>query len=159
MLSVLVVDDDMDTREKVARFAKRLGHIVYTAKNGEEGYELYINKLPHVVFADLEMPVMSGLEMCKLIKYEKNDAKIYIMTAHQSPEYMLASIKLSVQDFILKPIDANIIITILKKEDMRRNVVNLTNNIIYSYESKMLKNTNTYAQLTNNEINLLELML
>lgn len=58
--TVLVVDDDPDTVETMRDILEEEGHIVLSAKNGREGFDLAVLYAPDLVLLDLEMPVMDG---------------------------------------------------------------------------------------------------
>jgi CheY-like chemotaxis protein len=58
--TVLVIDDDPDTVETMREILEEEGHTVLSAKNGREGLEVALRKIPDLVLLDLEMPVMDG---------------------------------------------------------------------------------------------------
>jgi DNA-binding NarL/FixJ family response regulator len=101
----LVVDDHPMYRDglkntilKTNKFSK-----VLEASNGQESLEL-IKKTPQVsvVFMDIEMPVMNGVEAAKLILKEKSNLKIIVTTMFSEPQYVKEMIALNVSGYILK---------------------------------------------------------
>ena len=65
---VLIVDDDDDIREPFARVIKSWNLQAYTAKNGKEAIDMTNRKNPDIVILDIDLPDISGLEVCKIIK-------------------------------------------------------------------------------------------
>lgn len=68
MGSVLVVDDDQDSCEFVARFLRKSGLVTHTAPNGEEAVKIIIDQAPDVVVLDVKMPQMDGVELLQVIR-------------------------------------------------------------------------------------------
>lgn len=85
--------------------------IVGVAYNGEDGIQLIQRLNPDLVFLDIEMPILSGIDM--LIKLNKIDFKIIFTTAYD--KYAIKAIKLNALDFLLKPIDKDELILAISK--------------------------------------------
>ena len=68
MGSVLVVDDDDDSREAVGRFLSKAGYAVRSARNGREALVAVATMVPDVIILDARMPEMSGLEFLQVIR-------------------------------------------------------------------------------------------
>ena len=65
---ILVVDDLDDIRDFYAKFFRRQNCTVFSAANGEEGWEIFQKERPHIVISDLRMEGMGGAEMLKKIR-------------------------------------------------------------------------------------------
>lgn len=83
---ILVVDDDELFRQFLAELLTRAGHTVLGAKNGKEGVEFCQRWKPELVVADLLLPEMDGITMCKQIRENAQTAEvpILVLTAFQS---------------------------------------------------------------------------
>src|SRR5262245_13223240 len=83
-LTFLVVDDEPDNVGVVLRLLNLMGAGVVTAENGQEGLEKAHLHHPHVIFADLSMPVMTGWQMLYEVKHDADLEKIPViaLTAH-----------------------------------------------------------------------------
>jgi CheY-like chemotaxis protein len=68
MAVVVVAEDDDDIREVTVRALRRAGHTVTAVANGAEAWRLVAEQRPDVVVSDIDMPVMSGLELCLAIR-------------------------------------------------------------------------------------------
>ena len=86
MLNILVVDDIFSNRLLLARLINSTGNEVIEANNGEEAIEVLKSRQVDLVFMDIEMPVMNGIETTNYIRqelsYPKNAVPIIALTAH-----------------------------------------------------------------------------
>ena len=108
-IKILIVDDDSDELELLEDIIKMKYPNTITAINGQDGLEKYKEFLPDIVITDINMPIMDGLKMSKLIKQENNDAKIIILSAFESSTYLKKAINLDISRYITKPIDNDIL--------------------------------------------------
>lgn len=103
MINVLIVDDN----EKMAQILKSAidsqtaFEVVATGADGEKGIELFDELKPEVVFMDIEMPGMSGIDCAKEILIREPDTYIVFSTAHT--EYMGDAFEMYAFDYMLKP--------------------------------------------------------
>lgn len=101
---VLVVDDESNIRLTVARALEALEADVHTAVNGEDALRLLAEEGPfHVVFLDLRMPGMDGLDVLRAIHRGWPQTRVIIMTAFGSVESAVEAMKLGAVDFLRKP--------------------------------------------------------
>ena len=80
-VKVLFVDDEPDFAQTIAFRLKSKGYIVHYAKNGQEGIELIKKENPDIVFMDLKMPVMDGVEALKKIREFDKDLPVVMISA------------------------------------------------------------------------------
>jgi two-component system response regulator AtoC len=80
---ILVADDDTDVRTMLRTLFELDGHEVLEAKDGEEAWEICVNALPSVVVADVQMPGISGLDLCRKVRQSEHspDIKVIVYTA------------------------------------------------------------------------------
>ncbi|MDR0982314.1 MAG: response regulator [Culturomica sp.] len=107
---LLVVDDNEDIRLFIKSHFKN-NYNVIEATNGKEGYEKAVENVPDIIIADMLMPEMNGLEMCKELKNDERTSHIPILmlTAVVSKETELEVLQKGVDDYITKPFDINIL--------------------------------------------------
>jgi DNA-binding NarL/FixJ family response regulator len=80
---VLVVEDDRGVREALRDLLEDIEFdVVGEAGNGEEGVRMVKELAPDVVLMDLRMPVMGGLEAAQVIREERPDVQVVILTAY-----------------------------------------------------------------------------
>ncbi len=109
-LTILFVEDDEIARRQLERMLNRLFGKVITAKNGLEGYEIYqeeriVGNNIDLILSDINMPIMSGLEMLEKIRIHDSSTPIIFSTARTETEYLLKAISLGVEHYAIKPID------------------------------------------------------
>lgn len=103
-LSAIVVDDDKDGLVLLTTFLLRLKGIEITGKttDAEKALSLIETLEPDLVFLDIEMPGINGIELGKLIKKKQINAHIIFTTAYDA--YTIEAIRLSAFDYLLKPV-------------------------------------------------------
>ena len=113
--SILVVDDDPDIREVLADRLEFLGYAAVPASHGAEGLELIEKKNLQMVFLDIEMPGMNGLELLKELRKRGNDIPVAMITAYGSIDRAVEAMKEGACDFITKPFNPDHIALVAKK--------------------------------------------
>jgi PAS domain S-box-containing protein len=105
---VLVVDDNEANRELIHGILRTAEekYEVFMAENGRIGYELAVEKLPHVIFMDIKMPEVDGIEAIKLLRANEKTKNIpvIVVTAFNTPENLEEAFSVGAFDYITKPI-------------------------------------------------------
>lgn len=105
-LKLLFVEDEEDLLQIIEDTLEKLNLNFLTATNGEEALTVLAqNSDIDFVITDINMPVMNGLDMIKLIRERKIDVGIVIMSAHTETEYIKKAEEYGVDDYLLKPFD------------------------------------------------------
>lgn len=108
MYKVVIIDDNKNTVQSLLHsvdWKSFRTEVVGTAPNGRRGLELIEQTRPDIVITDIRMPNLDGLKMIEMMQKKLGNAKIIIITGYDKFQYASRAIKLSVFDFILKPID------------------------------------------------------
>jgi len=115
-LKILYVEDDESIREQTEMTLSIFFQKVDVAVDGEEGLKKYEKENYDIVFTDISLPKITGLELVKIIK-DKNPSQrtILVSAYHNNNSYLLEAVKLGVDGFILKPIDKNQLINTIEK--------------------------------------------
>jgi CheY-like chemotaxis protein len=103
---VLVVDDDVSGAYGLARVIQQLGYPVETASDGPTAMESARRFRPEVIFLDLRMPGMDGVEIARLLKAEGLGSHIVAATAYQSELDRTRTVSAGFDAQVLKPLDA-----------------------------------------------------
>lgn len=114
-LNILYVEDDEMTSEEVSFFLKRYVKNLFIAKNGQEGLELFKKNHIDIVITDVQMPVMNGLEMSKEILSIKPNFPIIVTTAYSDAEFLIDSIEMGIEKYILKPVNLLELLVLVQK--------------------------------------------
>ncbi len=104
-LNLLYIEDNEISRKSATAMFNEFFKNVYLAVDGLDGLEKFKQNDIDLIVTDLNMPNMSGFEMIKQIKKIDKDISILILTAHSEHNYLLESIKLNVDGYIIKPLE------------------------------------------------------
>ena len=103
---VLIVDDALIMRRRIAEIATRSGWLVAgEAGDGEEAVKLYRETRPDLVTLDIVMPGMDGVKALREIRSLDPEARVVMVTAVNQKEKLAECIGLGAMDFIIKPFD------------------------------------------------------
>ncbi len=103
-ISVLYVEDDLDTREELEMILQTYVKDLWVAGNGKEGLALYKQHRPDIVVTDIQMPLMNGLSMAADVKDLNPEQAIVVLSAYNDTEYLFRALEIGLQDYITKPI-------------------------------------------------------
>ncbi len=102
-MSIMVVDDEEIVRESLFHWFKKYGHVVDTASSGFEALDK-LEKYPfQLLFVDIKMPEMDGIELLEKVKTEYPDTIVIIITAYGSIESAVKAMRIGASDYLLKP--------------------------------------------------------
>jgi ActR/RegA family two-component response regulator len=101
--AILVIDDESVVCESFTRILKNKGYKVDTKTRPREGLELALSRDYDLVFLDLKMEEMNGIDLFHNLREKNPDVPVVIVTGYPSMDTAIESIKLSVSDYILKP--------------------------------------------------------
>src|SRR5256885_981978 len=104
MPTVLLIEDDVESRRRVARLFAKHGWDVIEALEGKAGIELAFAKRPDAVVCDLLLPKMSGLQVCRAIREKLDLARIIIMAGRRYNIDREAVLEAGGDDYFVKPL-------------------------------------------------------
>lgn len=113
---VVVVEDEPKIRRNIAQKIERSEEyeIVGTASDGMEAVKVIFEQKPDVVFTDIKMPKMSGLELVQQIKEALPETHFVIISGYNEFDYAQTAMKLGVRDYLLKPVNVEALNECLK---------------------------------------------
>ena len=118
-MTAMVVEDEAVANELLSSTFKNFFKEVTSAFNGKEGLELFKEKRPDIVFVDIIMPEIDGIELARKIREINPQQMVVIISASNDIQKISETIEIGVNSFIQKPIDTKKIIELLQ------NVTNL----------------------------------
>ena len=102
-MSIMVVDDEEIVRESLFHWFKKYGHVVETAASGVEALDKLEQHPFQLLFVDIKMPGMDGIELLEKVKTEYPDSLVVIITAYGSIESAVKAMRIGASDYLLKP--------------------------------------------------------
>lgn len=122
---ILIIDDEANLRQTMARIFQRAGYEVTAAASGMEGLNLLARHRFDLVYLDIRMPDMSGLEVLKKIHGSNPDLPVILFTAQPDVHSAIQALRQGASDYLLKPLKpAQVIehtqVTLAKYENNRR---------------------------------------
>lgn len=111
---ILVVDDDLGMCETLTDILEGEGYEVVTANDGYQAVELTTQNCFDFVLMDIRMPGMTGVEACKIMRNEKPDLKVILMTAYAVEVLVAEAIKELAVKVVSKPLDIDNVLNMIK---------------------------------------------
>lgn len=118
MFKIIVCDDEPTLRNGLKKLIERSGLSVSVsalASNGTEALELIQSIRPSIVLMDINMPGISGLEVIEQVRLLSIPVKFIIISGHDEFQYAQKACRLEVSDYLLKPINKEELLSLLKK--------------------------------------------
>ncbi|MBW1822263.1 MAG: response regulator [Deltaproteobacteria bacterium] len=104
MRKILVIDDEKPTLKMFRLFLIAYGYEVFVAEDGQTGLEIFEKESPDIVFTDIKMPGMDGIEVLRKIKETDPLTEVIVVTGHGDMDLAIQALNLGATDFINKPI-------------------------------------------------------
>jgi len=104
-MNILIADDEESIRNLVAELLEDEGHVVTVAEDGEDALQKFKNVWHEIVFSDIRMPKMTGIQLLSEVKKLNELTQFIIMTSHASVDNSIAALKKGAFDYILKPFE------------------------------------------------------
>ena len=117
-MKILIIDDERSIRNSLKEILDDEGYDVEVAENGQQGVEMVEKEKYDVIFCDIKMPVMDGVETLAKLTAMGIDSAVVMISGHADVSTAVDCIKKGAFDFIEKPLDLNrILITIKNAKD------------------------------------------
>ena len=163
MYKILVCDDEIKIRETFRDYLSAKGFDVTIAENGEEAVKLTDKTDFDLIILDVMMPVMNGLEACKIIR-RTTDTPILFLSALGEEQDILDGFRNGCDDYIVKPFPmsvltekCNVMINRYKGNSMKNNISLCGINL--DKRTRSVTVDNTMIELTNKTFLLLQLLM
>ena len=120
--TVLLVDDEPIVREELGGLLEDEGYAVITAKDGEEGLEVFIRQQPDMVITDAKMPRREGISLAREILARNPATPITMITGHGSEAMSIEALRLGITDFLKKPVQLADLVAALERMEGARGL-------------------------------------
>jgi len=126
---ILIIDDEAALRQTLARILQRAGYEVTTAESGEMGISILSSAAFDLVYMDIRMPGMGGLQTLKAIHENQPNLPVILFTAQPDMNSAVEALRLGAADYLLKPLQPEVLLertraalTHLEKERRKREI-------------------------------------
>ncbi|HEF1789275.1 TPA: response regulator transcription factor [Campylobacter jejuni] len=162
-LIILVVEDEIKTRESMINILSERFSKVIGAQNGDEGFKKFKKFKPDLVITDIAMPIMDGLDMAREIKEISDDVPIVVLSAYSEKERLLRSIDIGIDKYLIKPVDIEELFKVLDYLIGEKIEANMLVKISEEYQFNKTKRTLIHngkeIVLTKKELAFISLLL
>lgn len=115
---ILLAEDNRINQKIFIKMMEKTNATIIVAENGKEAVELAKNHSFDMVFMDIQMPEMDGVQACEIIKKESPSLPIFALTANVMPEDVEHYLNKGFNDYIAKPIDVNILYRVVYENNI-----------------------------------------
>ena len=131
MAKLLIIDDERGIRNTLREILADEGYEVDVAENGKQGLEMAQSKAYDLIFSDIKMPEMDGMEVLEKLSafrnqhsdsFESTDCPVVMITGHGDVETAVQALKMGAYDFLVKPLDLNRILITTKNALESKNL-------------------------------------
>ena len=136
-IRILWTDDEIDLLKPYILFLEEKGYKVMTASNGDDAIDLVKNNHFDIVFLDEHMPGLSGIETLNIIKSFSSNLPVVMITKSEEENIMDAAIGSKIADYLIKPVNPNQILLIIKKNIETKKLI--TKETTSAYRSEFSK--------------------
>jgi two-component system copper resistance phosphate regulon response regulator CusR len=162
-MGILLVEDEPNVVSVIKRGLTEYGFEISVAGNGATGLQMALDNDFDLVILDVMLPVMDGIQVCKLIRQQKQTIPIIMLTALDSTENIVSGLDSGADDYLVKPFKiaelAARLRTLLRRkggEAPVKNNVFTINDLELNAESKIAYRNKETLKLTATEFRLLE---
>ncbi|WP_294955333.1 response regulator transcription factor [Sulfurovum sp.] len=156
--TALYIEDEVDVLQNISELLSHFFKTFYTASDGETGYQTFLEHEIDVLLVDIELPKMNGIELIKKIRETHKELPVVVISAYTNTDYLLESIELNLDKYIVKPLTSrkiHLLLETLNSDFLEDNVLELDRDVfIYTKESLLRANGIEHA-LTRKELKFL----
>ncbi len=162
--TILLVEDNIELRQNFKKILSFYIDNIYEVSNGKEALEIYENNDIDIVFSDIKMPFIDGLELTKYIRSINENIPIVIISAFAQQNILLEFMRLHLVEYLIKPIEYDNLLNVLDRcakilDDKSLVNFKLSNNLLYNKLTKSIVKDDLVIKLSKKEIMLLELFI
>lgn len=143
---VLAVDDDETSLGYLSELLSLSGFNPILAGSGEEALEHFAKYQPDIVLSDIQMPGMDGMKLLKTIRELDESTPVILITGHGEVDNAIRALRLGAYDFLLKPINTEILISTVERAAEHCRLKKLENEYTHRLEAQVASRTRELAK-------------
>ncbi len=139
---ILVIEDNNELREYVAKELEK-NFIITQAKDGQQGIDIILSKMPDLIVSDIVMPGKDGIELCRILKSDirVSHIPIILLTARTSVDEQIEGIGTGADAYLAKPFNIRLLKTQINQLiDSRRKLYSTFSQNVYMMPGKLAEN-------------------
>jgi two-component system nitrogen regulation response regulator NtrX len=133
---VLIIDDEDAIRSSLKMIFEYEGYDCLLAANGPAGLKIAERELPDLIFLDIKMPQMDGLEVLKTLKADESSPPVVILSGHGTVKTAVEATKLGAFDFIEKPPESDRILLVARNALSQRRLTEENKRLKLSFDER-----------------------
>ena len=131
MARILIIEDEKSIQKVIEYDLKQLNYEVDSALDGFEGYKKASTTLYDVILLDIMLPNMNGLDICKKLRQEGNEAHIIMLTAVDDEYNKIQGFEVGADDYVTKPFSPRELSARIKAGLRRKGIANKDDTLYY----------------------------
>ncbi len=158
---ILYIEDDEVVLKNISKLLQNYFAHIYTAFDGEEGYRKFIEHKVDLLVVDIELPKLNGINLIKKIRQLNSTIPIVVISAYTKTDYLLESVELKLDKYIVKPFTSRKLHELLGKLNesfTQTNLFTLGENIVVDKIKGTITTDDKERKLTIKELEFLELL-
>lgn len=161
--TILFAEDDKIINSQITEVLEMLFKKVFSVEDGKKAYEIYEEESPDIIISDIKMPKMNGLLLVEKIRKNDYQIPIILLTSYMEQELLVDAANLSIDGYIIKPIELNRLISVVNKAMQRvqnnYGLVSLNEKLFYNLDTQELYENDSLVFLGVKELELLKLLI
>ena len=163
-LHIMYIEDDEKIQASITKVLHYFSSHIKAITSAEEALICYEDFKPDIIICDINLPGMNGIEFIKKLRSFDTHTQIFILSAYTDKTYLMDAIKLSLVDYLTKPIDFYILEKTLKEAAKRvlqqkTLYVNFITGATYYYQDRRINYQEDIYTLTTKEVKLLDYLI
>jgi DNA-binding response OmpR family regulator len=162
-MRILVVEDEVRMGELLRQGLSEEGHSVVVATNGREGLSMASAGSFDLILLDVMLPGMSGFELAKCLRAQRDQTPILMLTARDSTEDIVEGLNLGADDYLTKPFSFDVLLArvraVARRGPIPRPVVCQIEDLILNQASREVRRGDRTINLTRTEYTILDLLM
>ncbi|MGD9817523.1 MAG: response regulator [Desulfomonilaceae bacterium] len=143
---ILVVDDDEAALGYLTELLSLNGFNPVTSTSGEEALAKFSESKPDIVLTDIQMPGIDGMKLLKTVRELDDITPVIMITGHGEVDNAIKALRLGAYDFLLKPINTEILISTLEKANEHCRLKRLEDEYTHRLEAQVASRTRELAR-------------
>ncbi|RUM65982.1 MAG: DNA-binding response regulator [Sulfurospirillum sp.] len=158
---ILYIEDDEVVLKNISKLLQNYFAHIYTAYDGEEGFRKFLEHKVDLLVVDIELPKLNGINLIKKIRKHNSTIPIVVISAYTKTDYLLESVELKLDKYIVKPFTSRKLHELLGKLDesfTQNNIFNLREDVVVDKVKGTVTSQGKEYTLTMKELEFLELL-